>query len=210
MDKIIDELNEFYKEQLSSNQHNAQKVNWKNEQAQTIRFRQLVRLLPEDTDASFSVADLGCGIGDLSMFIADLGYQNCEYTGYDVSAEMIEEAKKTYRQANVHFEITKAGATATNTHDYYLASGIFNKKLHLDTEEWKAYIAQTLDSMHQKASKGFAFNMLTSYSDADKRRNDLYYADPLFYFDYCKRHFSKEIALLHDYQEYDFTILVRK
>ena len=38
----------------------------------------------------------------------------------------------------------------------------------------------------------------------------LYYADPLFLFDYCKKKYSKSVALLHDYGLYEFTILVRK
>jgi hypothetical protein len=41
-------------------------------------------------------------------------------------------------------------------------------------------------------------------------RADLYYADPLWLFDYCKRNLSKQVALLHDYGMYDFTILVRR
>jgi hypothetical protein len=52
--------------------------------------------------------------------------------------------------------------------------------------------------------------MLTSYADREKQRSDLYYADPMFFFDYCKRRFSPRIALLHDYPLYEFTILVRK
>jgi len=41
-------------------------------------------------------------------------------------------------------------------------------------------------------------------------RPDLYFGDPLLYFDFCKRNFSRNVALLHDYGLYDFTILVRK
>jgi len=52
--------------------------------------------------------------------------------------------------------------------------------------------------------------MLTKYPDAARMRSDLYYADPGFFFDYCKRNFSRNVALLHDYNLYDFTILVRK
>jgi len=29
-------------------------------------------------------------------------------------------------------------------------------------------------------------------------------------FDYCKRTYSRDVALLHDYGLYEFTILVRK
>ena len=53
------------------------------------------------------------------------------------------------------------------------------------------------------------FNALTSYSDADKRRDDLYYADPLHWFDYCKRKHSRFVTLLHYYPLYEFTVLVR-
>jgi len=41
-------------------------------------------------------------------------------------------------------------------------------------------------------------------------KEELFYADPLYFFDLCKKNFSRNIALLHDYYEYDFTILVRK
>ena len=94
--------------------------------------------------------------------------------------------------------------------DYSIASGIFNIKLHHTQEEWTRYVLHTLGIMNQLARKGISFNLLTSYSDPEFMRPDLYYADPCFYFDYCKRHFSKNIALLHDYELYDFTILVRK
>jgi len=52
--------------------------------------------------------------------------------------------------------------------------------------------------------------MLTKYSDREYMKEYLYYADPLFIFDYCKRNFSKKVALIHDYELYEFTILVRK
>jgi hypothetical protein len=67
-----------------------------------------------------------------------------------------------------------------------------------------------LHHFNELSRKGFASNFLTGYSDAEKMRADLYYADPLSLFDYCKRNFSKNVALLHDYRLYDFTILVRK
>jgi hypothetical protein len=64
--------------------------------------------------------------------------------------------------------------------------------------------------MNEKSKAGFAFNVLTKYSDVEFMRKELYYADPCFLFDYCKRAFSKNVALLHDYNQYDFTLIVRK
>ena len=52
--------------------------------------------------------------------------------------------------------------------------------------------------------------MLSTYSDPDRRRDDLYYADPREMFDICSRRFSPRVSLLHDYPLYEFTIIVRK
>jgi len=94
--------------------------------------------------------------------------------------------------------------------DYIVASGIFNVKNEIIESEWLYYILSTIEIMNKKSKKGFAFNVLTKYSDKEYMKNYLYYADPLFLFDYCKRNFSRNVALLHDYDLYEFTILVRK
>ncbi len=51
--------------------------------------------------------------------------------------------------------------------------------------------------------------MLSLYSDEDKRNSTLYYADPCRVFDWCKREITRDVALLHDYGQWDFTILLR-
>jgi hypothetical protein len=43
----------------------------------------------------------------------------------------------------------------------------------------------------------------------DWKQDDLYYGDPLFFFDHCKRTFSRTVTLLHDYPLYEWTIHVR-
>jgi hypothetical protein len=102
------------------------------------------------------------------------------------------------------------GTQAPQQTDFAVASGIFNVKLDQAEDAWRAYIGATLDAMHRATTSGFAFNCLTSYSDADKMRPNLHYADPCELFDFCKRRFSRNVALLHDYGLYEFTILVRK
>ena len=96
--------------------------------------------------------------------------------------------------------------------DYLVASGVFNIKMEADYERWTDYVIGSLEDFNAKTIRGFSVNFLTSYSDADRmaERPDLYYADPCRIFDYCRRHFSRNVALLHDYKIWDFTILVRK
>ena len=106
-----------------------------------------------------------------------------------------------------HFVVA---AKPAETADYGIASGIFNVRLRRNDAEWRDYLEDTLDGLDLTSRRGFAFNCLTSYSDADKMRDYLYYADPCTLFDLCKRRYSRYVALLHDYGLYEFTILVRK
>ena len=94
--------------------------------------------------------------------------------------------------------------------DYTVASGTFNIRGDQSPKVWTDYVLSVLHQFNSLSRKGFASNFLTTYSDDDKMRPDLYYADPRFLFDYCMRTFSKNVALLHDYHLYDFTLIVRK
>ena len=96
------------------------------------------------------------------------------------------------------------------------AGRLHSRKRHLQREARRGGRAigestssSTLETLAELSIRGFAFNMLTSYSDTDKMRPDLYYGDPAFFFDHCKRRYSRNVALLHDYGLYEFTIIVR-
>ncbi len=93
--------------------------------------------------------------------------------------------------------------------DYTVASGIFNVRLDTPDDAWTDHVLETIDHLASLSRRGFAFNMLTMYSDPEHMRDDLYYGDPRFFFDHCKRHHSRQVALLHDYGLYEFTIRVR-
>jgi len=83
-------------------------------------------------------------------------------------------------------------------------------RLTTATDDWEKHVVATLEAMNAGTTRGFAFNCLTSYSDPPKRQPYLYYGDPCYYFDLCKRRYSGNVALLHDYGLYEFTLLVRK
>lgn len=131
-----------------------------------------------------------------------------DYRGFDISAEMIAAAVATHGSDGQAAFTTDGEALRPAT--YAVASGIFNVKLRHSVAEWRDHVMATLESLHAASERGFAFNMLSTYSDVDRRRPDLHYADPREVFDTCKRRFSPRVALLHDYPLYEFTILVRK
>ena len=57
-------------------------ADFNSEAAQTVRFRQFVRLL--DFGAPFSLIDFGCGYGALATYLLDLGLPLRRYVGFDV------------------------------------------------------------------------------------------------------------------------------
>lgn len=200
-------LDRYFAEKLATFGATPQGVDYSGREAQERRFEQLVRVI--DPARPFTVIDYGCGYGALFDFLHERGWQ-FEYWGVDVLAEMVAAAREAHR-GSPHAQFT-TDAAAVPRADYLLASAIFNVKLDAPPAEWQAHVERTLERMNDLCTRGFGFNMLTVYSDAERMagRPDLFYGDPLLFFDLCKRRFSRQVALLHDYGLYDFTILVRK
>lgn len=198
----------FYNDHLRKFGSTAQGVGWKNEEAQSVRFQQLVKLIDQRGNR-FSLNDLGCGTADFFPFLKETNFQFV-YRGYDVMPEMIQEANRRFdKLPDVSLKIIGT-AQEMEVANYTIASGIFNIRFNADNDSWLKYIRETLSFMDEKSLDGFAFNVLTKYSDEEFMKKELYYADPCEMFDYCKKNFSKNVALLHDYGQFDFTILVKK
>lgn len=207
-EKSLLKTNEFFGDKLQKLGANSLGVGWNGDDAQRVRYEQLTKLI--DFNDGRTICDFGCGYGYYLSYLQEVFPDwRGKYTGYDISENMIQAAKKIYGQDDENHNFV-VGTKLANTFDYIIESGIFNLKFDIPEDEWKSYILETLQMFDKYSAKGFAFNALTKYSDKEKMRNDLYYSDPLFLFDYCKRNFSRNVALLHDYELYDFTIIVRK
>lgn len=202
---MLTEINRYYSSKLALHGETAKGVDWNGEESQILRFDQLNKLIT--TQAPFSINDLGCGYGAFYDYLSEI-YESFSYTGIDISEDMIGAAKLRYSgNANTDFIIANEPQKIA---DYAVASGVLNVRLQRSDEEWLSYIEMILDLMHQFSHLGFAFNCLTSYSDREKMKDYLYYADPCVLFDLCKQRYSPHVTILHDYGLYEFTILVRK
>lgn len=202
---ILNEVATYYADKLAAHGATPQGVDWNGEKSQILRFGQLTKIIRRAE--GFSINDVGCGYGALYDYLREK-YHDFTYTGCDVASDMINAALD--RHATVPNTLFVAAASPPQGGDYGIASGIFNVKLQRTDTEWWDYLESTLDMLDRTSQLGFAFNCLTSYSDGDKMRDYLYYADPCSVFDLCKRKYSRHVALLHDYGLYEFTILVRK
>jgi SAM-dependent methyltransferase len=200
----LDKVRSYYENRLALFGATPRGVDWNSVESQELRFQQLLKICEEDQD--FRLGDYGCGYGGLFDYFTKHGLKG-RYYGFDISEQMIAAASQSHQgRPDCAFATTEEVLAGV---DYLVASGIFNVKLDSAAEDWEHYILRTLERFVALSRRGFAFNVLTRYSDKDRMRGDLYYADPCFLFDHCKRTISRHVALLHDYGLYEFTILVR-
>jgi SAM-dependent methyltransferase len=203
--KIILDVANYYSNKLAEHGENFRGVDWNSEDGQNLRFQQLCEIIK--TDQTFSINDLGCGYGALYDYMNE-NFNSFSYLGIDVSNDMIKAGQARFKsQRNVKFIMSNEPDKIA---DFTVASGIFNVRLDKSDVDWFHYIQSVLDILDKGSRKGFAFNCLTAYSDQEKKRDYLYYADPCAFFSLCKHRYSDNVALLHDYGLYEFTILVRK
>jgi SAM-dependent methyltransferase len=204
-DNVLHKIRDCFDSKLIAHGTTPEGVYWNSVEAQEVRFAQLVKVI--DYSAKYSVLDYGCGYGALAGYL-DHKVHDFQYTGFDISTAMVMQARELAGERSDRKFVSDE--QFLEPAEYVVESGIFNLKLDACHDSWTDHVLQTLDRMNALAKKGMAFNMLTTYSDAERMRSDLYYGDPCFFFDYCKRNYSRNVALLHDYEIYDFTILVRK
>jgi len=200
----LDHVKSYFDKRIQEHGASPRGSDWNSETSQNIRFDQLLKVIETP---SFSLLDYGCGYGALADYLELKGFE-ADYYGYDILESAIETARKAHLdKARRVFFTDKSQLPVC---DYTVASGIFNFRGEQSFEEWTDYVLGVLTEFDQLSQHGFASNFLTKYSDAEKMRPDLYYANPLFLFDFCKQNFSRNVALLHDYRLYDFTLIIRK
>lgn len=205
MQQNLRKIEKLYTNSLKKYGVSPKSVGWKNAISHQLRFRKLLTVIDEN-ETEISINDLGCGWGGLYDYIINkTKFKISCYYGYDISKDMLNAAKKHIQFKNAHFY--KSDHILYSA-DYSFVSGNFNVKFNESNKKWLEYVKSVIINLNKKSKKGFAFNALTTY--VDYKEKHLYYADPLYFFDFCKRIISKKVSLLHDYNLWEWTIIVKK
>jgi SAM-dependent methyltransferase len=202
-DPIRTAVADYYTAKVREHGPTARGVDWNGPESQELRFAQLMRVA-DQLDGPYSLLDYGCGYGALADWLERRGTP-IDYRGFDLSDDMVRLARERRPDARISTREDELEPA-----DVAVASGIFNVRLDVDDARWAAYVDDVVRRLDRLGTRGFAFNMLTSWSDPEHMREDLYYGDPCAYFALCKQELSRHVALLHDYGLYEFTIIVRK
>ena len=204
--KALSGIRDLYTGSLATHGASAKSVGWKDQPTQALRFERLARVINRDRAGGFSVNDWGCGYGAMFGYLDGLAGADLQrYVGYDISEEMLSVATAACDPARARFVL---GSAVTEEADYSFVSGTFNVKLQATDAVWETYIKGHLETIYAKSRVGMAFNLLTSH--VDWRAENLFYGDPAAFFDFCKRHLSRHVTLVHDYALFEWTLLVSR
>jgi hypothetical protein len=204
-DDLLQQVSAYYSRKVREFGATPRGADWKDQTGQDIRFAQLARITRGARTGS--LAELGCGWGAFAGWAAAHGF-DFDYTGYDVSDDMLAAARGRF--ADTPRVAFRSGAEPREPADFVIASGVFNVRFDIPDATWLAYVERTIDAMAASARKGFAFNCLTGFADADRKEARLFYPYPGEMFDRCLRRHGRHGALLQDYGLYEFTILIWK
>lgn len=201
---MLSDVAAYYTSKLAVHGSTPQGVDWNGIDSHELRHKQFLRLFDEHLQSS--VIDLGCGFGDFLRFLRAAGHQG-RFIGYDIAASMIEKARELHGESEDHQ--WRIGTEPAEVADFAIASGIFNVKGDVPSDRWADFVRQTIDVLARAGRCGFAFNVLSKSSDPDRRRKNLYYADPVEMLAHCLSRYGRSVALIQDYGLYEFTVVIR-
>lgn len=200
----VERLERHYAALFSREGDSPQAAQWSDRATQERRFALLAEIGPA---ADAAILDFGCGTGHLLEYLRRERQFTGEYTGYDLSAEMIAAARGKF--PGVTFERRNIFADGVDgDFDYAFISGVFNNPV-ADNEK---FMHDVLRLLFQHVRRGLAFNALSAYVDFFDA--NLSYKSPEQVFRFCKEALSPLVTLRHDYLvkpgvvPYEFTIYV--
>jgi SAM-dependent methyltransferase len=168
----LEHVKKYFDQRVREHGASPRGADWNSESSQIIRFDQLLKVVETH---KFSLLDYGCGYGALADHLATRGYE-ADYYGFDILESAIETARMVHagKPRRVFFHEPEKIPSV----DYTLASGVFNMRGEETFEAWTEYVVSVLEKFDHLSRRGFASNFLTMYSDVERMRPDLYYADP--------------------------------
>ncbi|MCK5294105.1 MAG: class I SAM-dependent methyltransferase [Arcobacteraceae bacterium] len=182
---------QFYAKSIKEYGVSAAGVHWNNKYTQYRRFEILTKLIKKDIVNS-TIIDAGCGFAEYYRYL-DVNHKiPIKYIGYDCEDEMLNVAKKRFRQ--LEFYNKNILVDTLDEVDYYICSGAMNI---MPKDDVFLFIKRCFTY----SKKGFIFNILKSMSF-----NEIDIDEVL---DYCKS-LASNIKTKDNYLDNDFTIFMLK
>jgi SAM-dependent methyltransferase len=193
---------------------------WSTQAIQEIRFKKLLEILPKtffksdslEDDQAWSLLDVGCGFADLHRYMVKQQLFP-DYTGIDVSPDMVRGAKGMAPELNVFEGELSDFDYVAQQFDYVMLSGALNEVVETAVEglanQQGDYAKLAIRKMYEISHLGVAFNLLDRRFAWHQTRNDLQSFYPQEIIEYCQS-FASQVTLIEGYLENDFTVYLHK
>jgi SAM-dependent methyltransferase len=207
MHPISELLKAHYTETFRRHGATARGVDWGPEADVRLRYDKMLALIRDDPSPSGdrpAVLDVGCGFGGLYAH-AEAAGRSLAYTGVDVADEMIAHAAEALPGATfVCADVLDYAPPAGQKFEYVVCSGILTQKLTASNMEMDRFAQQLVRRMFDLASRGVAFNVMTT--KVNHFANNLYYRNPVELTAWCLSELTPHLRLDHAYPLYEYTM----
>ena len=162
---------------------------WNSRESQENRFKVLIKLLLKysiNIDKNTTrIADVGCGYGDLNLFLAKNFKKKFSYKGYDINEEFIDFCKESQRESAELFFVSDYPLEIC---DFSVMNGTYNYAVYKSINRWEKYLIQNLKKCFEKSKLGIIFNLQSAHSP--KIVNSIFYTNRLIMEEKLKNIFS--------------------
>lgn len=196
----FDSLADYYNKTISKHGNSRKALMWNSHFSQTVRYKILCDQLHQQP---YSICDVGCGCGDLFHYIKhhQLPF---DYTGIDISANMIVAAQKAY-PTGIFRCLSLDEIKINHSFDCVMASGIFNLRM----KDHDNTVFNTINTMIDLAKSHIRFNVLTQNYKRSSTSNSFVYTDIDALYNRLKP-LVNTIRIQQDYLPHDVTFYLEK
>ena len=200
--RIVD----YYERHLLEHGTSHKGVAWPKAEDVDLRNQVMLGVCGADT-GPVSILDLGCGFGLFADYLrASNKLAAVEYSGIDLSQQMIEEARRCH--PDLHFEVRDVlvAPPAEKSFDYVIMNGVLTVKASLLQDEMEEFASAIIQAAFRLARRGVAFNVMSEH--VDWKREDLFHWPFDRVAGILKRTCSRHVVLRADYGLYEYTVYV--
>ncbi len=199
----MDKIKQYYETNNKEGYPDYYILGWESEEAQRLRFKQLVGDI--DLDGR-KILDVGCGTGNLLEYISS-EYKKYEYTGVDVLPHMIERAsQKKLNGKFICMDVFKDNPYENKSFDVIFSSGIFNLNLGNNQE----FLLDAVELFLNLAAETVSFNLL--WDKSEDKDNKYFYFSPEKVEEIFRNKYRAgwQVSTQKGYLHNDFTVHIKK
>lgn len=193
----------YYENYLRYGAGDERSLGW-SKNKQNIRFEQLLRFLNPKMG---SLLDVGCGFGDLYIYLKNQQKGKIDYFGIDIMSQFIDEAVNLTEEPE-RFSCRDILHLGERKFDYIVMAGIFGYRIYEEEERNYAHIEQVLKKALDICNVGVSVSFLSDKTDYHTSEED-FHASPEKVLGLAYRH-SRNVILDNSVMPFEFFLTIFK